>query len=534
MGEPAGLNKPSVKPAEGLMGFADLQDAANTVRKSIAQATTLFMSTSTQGSNRPPAPDMVQQSQQQQSEWFGNRASQHQGDYNAYPQGKPNVYQEDAHTLINMPPTRRADKAMQYVKFWQRPGMSSAALLRKSPLALFQQLASAWRLNEINIHPTYLVLAVLSMCLLAWTYAHPVSMPWRPDGLFYYHNDAYDTCVSHYSVCQTGKYVPDVGRLSIDMSGLESPGRGGPRDSCKKAYVMMLLSDEYLPAVLTSVHMIRKYARTPADYVVIVTPAVTLEVRQVLYQSCLIVKETAALSSPVKTNERRPTDIMDSGRKDMYTKLMVWALDEYEKVIYLDSDLIILRNMDELLNLDVQHGQIYAPALSYSDPQHFGGYMVVLHPAMDTAKQLKAVLESEADTAKRHHIPNDQVMLNDFFADSWLGNPTHRLPWGLVTMSEDLRRSPKLVLEHVNKTAVAMKFQGDSNTKAWLKGLIKYKDDPEMMYFLKLWWRQYYEMTDRQLPPTIDMYSLLELGEYDLYWRSMHSPMNTKTWFGRK
>jgi hypothetical protein len=53
---------------------------------------------------------------------------------------------------------------------------------------------------------------------------------------------------------------------------------------------------------------------------------------------------------------------------------------------------------------------------------------------------------------------------------------------GLVTMNEDLRRSPKLVLEHVNKTAVAMKFQGDSNTKAWLKGRIKYKDDPEIMY----------------------------------------------------
>jgi hypothetical protein len=66
---------------------------------------------------------------------------------------------------------------------------------------------------------------------------------------------------------------------------------------------------------------------------------------------------------------------------------------------------------------------------------------------------------------------------------------------GLVTKSEDLRRSPKKqVLEHVNKTAVAMKFvQGNSNTKAWRKGLIKYKDDPEMMYFLKLWWRQYYE-----------------------------------------
>eukprot|EP00976_Prorocentrum_cordatum_P108825 1194916-Prorocentrum_minimum.AAC.3 len=37
----------------------------------------------------------------------------------------------------------------------------------------------------------------------------------------------------------------------------------------------------------------------------------------------------------------------------------------------------------------VLHGQIYAPARSYNDPQHFGGYLIVLHPSMDTAKQLK-------------------------------------------------------------------------------------------------------------------------------------------------
>jgi hypothetical protein len=153
----------------------------------------------------------------------------------------------------------------------------------------------------------------------------------------------------------------------------------------------------------------------------------------------------------------------------------------------------------------------------------------------------------------------DESFLNKWFADSWLGNPDHRLPWGMVASAGDLARSPRLVLENVNTTALAFKFQvggriyycrpkffaavvgrqhncfpfaligglgwrqGTSGTKPWLKGLVTYKDAPEQMYFQKLWWKQYYEMTDRALPSSIDMYSLLELGEYDLYWRQMFS-----------
>ena len=104
-----------------------------------------------------------------------------------------------------------------------------------------------------------------------------------------------------------------------------------------------------------------------------------------------------------------------------------------------------------------------------------------------------------------------------------------------MQQADDLAKSPKLVLEHVNKTSIAFKFAGDSTSKPWLKGLMTHKNDPEMMYFQKLWWKEYYEMTDRALPSSIDMYSLLELGEYDLYWRQMYvQPVtsNRKWMFG--
>eukprot|EP00959_Pyramimonas_sp_CCMP1952_P298979 6253561-Pyramimonas_sp.AAC.1 len=58
---PPGSQQPAVKPATGMLGFADLQSAANTVRKNIAQTTSQFMSTTTQGSTAPPPPDMRHQ-----------------------------------------------------------------------------------------------------------------------------------------------------------------------------------------------------------------------------------------------------------------------------------------------------------------------------------------------------------------------------------------------------------------------------------------------------------------------------------------
>ena len=72
-GSQPGAQQSAVKPATGMMGFAALQSAANTVRKNIAQTTSQFMSTTTQGSNAPPPPDM-----RQSTELFAARGEESQ------------------------------------------------------------------------------------------------------------------------------------------------------------------------------------------------------------------------------------------------------------------------------------------------------------------------------------------------------------------------------------------------------------------------------------------------------------------------
>ncbi|WP_368784585.1 glycosyltransferase [Arthrobacter sp. SX1312] len=43
---------------------------------------------------------------------------------------------------------------------------------------------------------------------------------------------------------------------------------------------------------------------------------------------------------------------------EVWTKLAVWGLTEFERVVFLDADMLVTRNMDELFSLDLADGAI--------------------------------------------------------------------------------------------------------------------------------------------------------------------------------
>ncbi|RUP42787.1 nucleotide-diphospho-sugar transferase [Jimgerdemannia flammicorona] len=45
---------------------------------------------------------------------------------------------------------------------------------------------------------------------------------------------------------------------------------------------------------------------------------------------------------------------------DTWTKLRVWELDEYDRVVLLDADMLVKDNMDELMTMTLQEGWIAA------------------------------------------------------------------------------------------------------------------------------------------------------------------------------
>ena len=119
----------------------------------------------------------------------------------------------------------------------------------------------------------------------------------------------------------------------------------------------------------------------------------------------------------------------------MWLRFYAWTLTEYEKVVYLDNDFVMLRDADELFGFP----EVSAIAdLAFQFSSRFTGYenvfnsgLLVLEPSLRRFAELKAyvkpyraaLIAANAPRGKRWTLPAhllaDQGMLNSFFAQCW-------------------------------------------------------------------------------------------------------------------
>ncbi len=96
-------------------------------------------------------------------------------------------------------------------------------------------------------------------------------------------------------------------------------------------------------------------------------------------------------------------------------KLRVWELAEYDRVVFLESDALVLRNVDELFE---------RPELSAApdllDPERFDTGVMVLEPSQETFSKLAEAAGAEGDEG-------EQGLLNRVFAGWRSGEADQRL-----------------------------------------------------------------------------------------------------------
>lgn len=110
------------------------------------------------------------------------------------------------------------------------------------------------------------------------------------------------------------------------------------------AYVTLCVGDGFVIGTLVMFHSLRKTGAR-ADFVAM-TANISQASVELLERSGIIVKRVEPLVvSQYHSNVK--SDVRDS---ILWTKLRVWQLEEYSKIIMLDSDLFVLQNSDELFN----------------------------------------------------------------------------------------------------------------------------------------------------------------------------------------
>ena len=149
------------------------------------------------------------------------------------------------------------------------------------------------------------------------------------------------------------------------------------------------------PGYLVGVRALRaSLARVGSPYplVVVVTPEIGAHDRELLAdEGCLL-----RVVEPV----RPPAGLRDSYANarfaEVWTKLAVWGLTEFERLVVLDADMLVTRNMDELFDLDLGDDEIAACHACRCNPLRIATYPAGWTPASCAYTHLEAHDEAGA------------------------------------------------------------------------------------------------------------------------------------------
>ncbi|GAB0491897.1 hypothetical protein MMPV_003152 [Pyropia vietnamensis] len=179
---------------------------------------------------------------------------------------------------------------------------------------------------------------------------------------------------------------------------------GPPPSGATEAYVTLLYGDAYVLPVRVMFASLVAHSPDAADgtrdRVVLVTPDVSAAARASLAADGIRTVHASVVRTPYEGNAK-----YDPRFDAVLTKLRVWTLVQYRRVLLLDGDVLISGDMAPLFGC----GTFCA---AFLNPCHFNSGVVLLTPSVDTYNRMQAALPRMGS-----YDGGDQGFLNSFYPD---------------------------------------------------------------------------------------------------------------------
>ena len=173
-----------------------------------------------------------------------------------------------------------------------------------------------------------------------------------------------------------------------------------------------MTSDDYLPGSIVLAHSLRAHGwKHPT--VAVVTAGVTQPIREKLASWWDRVVEVEGIPNPHPKEEQ-----WFHYFGDMYSKLRIWSMTEYDRIVYLDSDILVTGSVEELLDRPR-----FAAAPCTTPADTFNGGVLVLDPDLEVYQDMLSKVGKIPS-----HDGSDQGFLNTYYSDWFTGPAEHRLP----------------------------------------------------------------------------------------------------------
>ena len=168
-----------------------------------------------------------------------------------------------------------------------------------------------------------------------------------------------------------------------------------------KTYACVLSTNNYLEGVLVLNNNLKKL-NSKYDLLCLINETITEESKRILEENNIKYKEFKSVKYKVQH-----TSIWNN----TFDKFNIFLLEEYEKVVYLDADLLILENLDFLFDYDTPAMVIDRP--NYTDRYNSG--VLVIKPDKEVFKILVRMKEQQSLYNK---LIGDQDILNDYYLET--------------------------------------------------------------------------------------------------------------------
>jgi glycogenin len=191
-----------------------------------------------------------------------------------------------------------------------------------------------------------------------------------------------------------------------------------------RAYATLLSTETYLPGVL-ALHESLRRTGTPYPLMVAVSANLPADVEPPMWQAGILVRR-------IPESTAIPREMIENNGHWGYTfdKVHLFGLVEFSKLVYVDSDMMVISNIDELFDKPHMSG-VPAGRLVHPDWIRLNGGLLVIEPQEQLADRIFATLPQalEEVAALGNTASGDQDLLNAYYP-AWRNTPELELDQG--------------------------------------------------------------------------------------------------------
>jgi len=172
----------------------------------------------------------------------------------------------------------------------------------------------------------------------------------------------------------------------------------------KNSYVSILTTDSYLFGALTLWKSLQD-TKPKYPFHLLVTPNLSAETKTLIEKSGIKTIKIDPIKNPILND---PKD----RRYYNYSKLNMWSLTQFDKIVYLDADMIVMHNIDELFEKP-NMSSTNAGGELHKDWKQLNSGLIVLEPSQSIFNDMK----SKVGVIEKEKGKGDQAFIHQYYAD---------------------------------------------------------------------------------------------------------------------